>query len=87
MPVPSGYGKSGLDYTICINGRFVAIETKRPGEWLTPRQRQTVIRILTAGGKVFVISGEEGLASFRSWIETCRDTVPPAGTNCRPVNR
>jgi hypothetical protein len=32
MPVPYGYGESSLDYLICVNGRFVAIETKAPGK-------------------------------------------------------
>lgn len=69
MPVPTGYGKSGLDYTICLAGRFVAIETKAPGEWLTPRQRDRALDILSKGGKVFVISGPEGLAAFQDWVK------------------
>ena len=34
MPVPTGFGKSGLDYTMCLC-HFVAIEAKAPDEWLT----------------------------------------------------
>jgi hypothetical protein len=67
MPVPTGWGKSGLDYTICYCGFFVSIETKAPGEWLTPRQRDTAIAILKAGGKVFIISAVEGLDAFKRW--------------------
>jgi hypothetical protein len=72
MPVPSGYGKSGLDYTICLWGHFVAIETKAPDEWLTPRQRTRALEILGAGGTVFVINGPVGLQAFSDWVTRCR---------------
>ena len=76
MFVPVGYGKRNqLDYTLCIYGRFVAIETKAPGEWLTPLQRQTARSILRAGGTVFVISGPEGLASLKRWVERHADRL------------
>jgi hypothetical protein len=68
MLVGHGYGRPGLDFTCCLFGRFVSIETKAPGEWLTPRQRLTALSILRAGGKVFIISGEDGLAALRCWI-------------------
>ena len=68
MHVPFGYGKkNALDYTLCIFGQFVAIETKPPGEWLTPLQRVTARNIIRSGGKVFIISGPEGLAAFTRW--------------------
>jgi penicillin-binding protein-related factor A (putative recombinase) len=41
MPVPSGYGESTLDYIGCYKARFFAIETKKPGGKLTPRQQNT----------------------------------------------
>jgi len=63
-----GYGKPGLDFTCCMFGRFVSIETKAPGEWLTPRQRLTALSILKSGGKVFIISGEEGLGALQRWV-------------------
>lgn len=70
MFVPTGYGKrSQLDYTMSIFGRFVAIETKAPGEWLTPLQRVTARNIIRSGGKVFIISGPDGLRSFWNWVE------------------
>lgn len=69
MFVPVGYGKrNSLDYMLCIYGYFVGIETKAPGEWLTPLQRQTSRTILRAGGKVFIISGVEGLDAFKRWV-------------------
>lgn len=72
MPVPTGYGKSGLDYTLCFYGHFISIEAKAPGEWLTPRQRVTVLEMLNAGATVFLISSDEGLNAFKRWVERCR---------------
>ena len=72
MPVPTGFGKSGLDYTMCLWGHFVVIEAKAPGEWLTPRQRDRALSILGAGGTVFVISGPVGLQAFSDWVVRCR---------------
>jgi len=71
-PVPTGFGKSGLDYTLCLWGHFVVIEAKAPGEWLTPRQRERVLQVLSAGGSAFAISNVEGLEAFKNWVERCR---------------
>jgi hypothetical protein len=66
--VPVGYGRPRLDFTGCSAGRFFAVETKAPGEWLTPRQRVTALHIHEAGGRVFIISGELGLAALERWL-------------------
>lgn len=68
MPVPTGYGKSGLDFSCCVNGRALFIETKAPGENPTPRQRETMTKQLSAGASVFIISGEEGLCALFRWL-------------------
>lgn len=71
MPVPSGYGPSSLDYILCIEGKFVAIETKKPGGKLTARQQFTVRQIKDAGGKVFIIEDGPGvteLIEFFNWL-------------------
>jgi hypothetical protein len=68
MPVPSGFGKSGLDYTGCHYGRFFAIETKAPGKRPTARQLTTIEQMRRAGAKVFVIDADEGLAELNDWI-------------------
>jgi hypothetical protein len=75
-PVPSGFGKSGLDATCCADGRFFTIETKAPGKRLTPRQELTVMEVRRAGGVVFII-GEElrsdghysGMIELKLWLE------------------
>lgn len=70
MFVPVGYGKrNSLDFTVCIAGHFVAIETKEPGNWLTPLQRQTARGMYYAGAKVFIISGPDGLAALKRWVD------------------
>lgn len=55
MPVQNGMGAPGLDFFCCIEGLFVAIETKVPGKPLTPRQYETAKAIARSGGLVFVI--------------------------------
>jgi len=59
MPVPSGFGKSGLDFTVCFFGKFLAIETKKPGGSPTPRQEERIREITAAGGVAIVVSTEE----------------------------
>jgi hypothetical protein len=68
-PVVRVMGKPALDYICSIDGRFVAIEAKASGEWLTSRQRATARDIYLSGGKVFVISGPEGLAALERYLE------------------
>lgn len=55
MPVQSGYGAATLDFLVCLNGRFVAIETKAPGKKLTARQEAVAREIVIAGGRVHLL--------------------------------
>lgn len=78
MSVPSGYGKSTLDYLICCHGRFIAIEAKAPGKKPTPRQKKIIGEIERAGGDVLVIDTEKGaqqLGVLLSGIE-CEASQP-----------
>jgi hypothetical protein len=68
MPVPGGYGKSGLDFNCIVNGYALVIETKAPGKWLTGRQRETARQIFVAGGAVFFISNNDGLRALLKWM-------------------
>ena len=73
MPVQSMYGSAGLDYLLCVNSWFIAIEakkegkiSKRTGERLksakpTTRQEETMRRIKKAGGLCFVVSDKSSL--------------------------
>jgi hypothetical protein len=61
MPVQNGMGSPALDYINCINGYFVAIETKVPGKQLTPRQKLTACAICEANGAVYVIRDQNDI--------------------------
>lgn len=71
MPVQSGYGKKTLDYLLCVNGRFIAIETKAPGKNMTALQEQTAEDICAAGGLVFLVDGQSSLARAMGEIHKC----------------
>ena len=62
MPVQSGYGAKTLDYLLCVNGHFVAIEAKAPGKTYTPLQLVHADEIEAAGGYVFLVDGPVSLA-------------------------
>lgn len=69
MPVPSGYGESTLDYIGCFHKHFFAVETKAPGKRPTPRQSVIINQIEAAGGRVFVVSDDEGLMLLSHWLK------------------
>ena len=66
--VPSVRGGATLDYILCIDGHFVAIEAKKTGAKMSPRQEATATAIRKAGGKVFVISDWEELSEFTEFV-------------------
>lgn len=68
MPVPSGYGRSGLDFHGCIRGHYFAIEAKATGKEPTPLQRATIAAIERAGGMVFVIDDERDVRMLDAWL-------------------
>jgi hypothetical protein len=57
MPVPTGMQAATLDFIGCYEGRFFAIETKRPGGVLT--ERQTICTQRIWGAKGYVIWGSD----------------------------
>ena len=61
MPVQTGLGASTLDYLCCVNGHFVAIETKAPGAHLTARQLVVQSDIQVSYGLVFLVDSEEAI--------------------------
>jgi hypothetical protein len=71
MPVPGGFGVQTLDYLICHNGRFAAIETKAPGKQPTAIQHNVIREMRAAGAEVFVIDGEDsvGFKRLSAWLE------------------
>jgi hypothetical protein len=77
MPVPGGFGASSLDYLICINGFFLAIETKAPGKKPTDRQKRITAQIHRAGGIVRVIEDDVGCAELRELLEKIVNATHP----------
>lgn len=67
-PVPGGYGRSTLDFIGCHRGMLFAIETKAPGEKMTPRQELEAEKIAKAGGQVFEIDDERGIELLWTWL-------------------
>ena len=58
MPVGTRFGSSGVpDFVCCVDGRFLAIETKAPGKRrnTTPLQDDQIMAIHKAGGAAIVI--------------------------------
>ena len=72
-PVQTGMGAATLDCLVCANAWFISIETKTRGKWLTPRQEQTAAAIKDAGGKVFVVDGDEALAELKRYLDEVFD--------------
>lgn len=78
-PVPAGYGIPMLDCVGCHRGAFFAIETKAPGQHLTPRQEFTKCLMENAGAKVFVVGEHSvernpdtwysGLDELEEWLK------------------
>src|SRR4051812_46617626 len=68
MPVPSGYGKTSLDYLGAVAGRAFAVEAKAPGKQPSPRQWLTIREMARGNVKVFVIDGDEGVAELDEWL-------------------
>jgi len=77
MPVPGGFGASSLDYLLCVNGRFVAIETKAPGKKPTDRQNLIIGQIVRAGGAVFVIDSADTLHPLSEFLERTTNAPHP----------
>ena len=57
MPMGGGYGKSGIpDFVGCVNGRFIAIETKANGNKPTALQVKQLREIAEHKGVSIVIN-------------------------------
>lgn len=78
MPVQNGMGEPALDFHVCHRGMYAAIETKAPGKKPTPRQMQTIRKVVASGGSVFVIDSTDGadLAALVMWL-----AFPTPGTH------
>ena len=77
MPVPSGYGRTTIDYLGCYRGRFFAIETKAEGKKPTLRQTHELHSMERAMGKRFVFGGvnDPALEELRLWLDELTRTI------------
>jgi hypothetical protein len=66
-PVQTGLGASTLDCLLCVNGSFVAIETKAKKGVMTHRQKLVRELIEAAGGIVYVVDDIDAADDFR-WV-------------------
>jgi hypothetical protein len=56
MPVQTGYGVKGVpDFVVCLNGRFIAIETKFGGNVLSAHQEIQRNKVVEARGDFYTI--------------------------------
>jgi len=63
-PVPAGFGESHLDWVGCVNGKFLCIETKKPGGKPTPRQLGRIRAVRAAGGIAITIDGTASTTTY-----------------------
>jgi hypothetical protein len=75
-PVQTGFGAPTLDCIGCHEGEYYAVETKAPGQHMTPRQELSKRDMEAAQGVVFVIGetqdelGEySGMEDLRRWLK------------------
>lgn len=72
MPVPSGYGKRTVDYLLCVDGMFAALEAKPDGKQPTPTQSDVLAKVKRANGATFVVNDDESLRVFGNYLELIR---------------
>jgi hypothetical protein len=75
MPVQTGFGRKTLDYLVCINGRFLAIETKAPGKKPTALQEQCIKELEAAGAVVFIIDDVSAVGPLEEWLDAIHDSA------------
>jgi len=72
MPVQTGYGAAGVDFYICYEGWFIAVETKAGEAIPKPRQRKVLEDVASCGGIGICINTIEPLQRCIEWIDAGR---------------
>lgn len=62
-----------FDIVACINGRFVAIDIKRPGDELSKEQEQFIEEVTAAKGLAFTIDSYENFLAWWKFYSTNYD--------------
>lgn len=61
-PVQTGYGKRGLDVFLCVRGRFIGVECKKPDvNEPTKFQGITMSEVVVAGGITLLVNDVQKL--------------------------
>lgn len=85
MPVQTGYGATALDWLLCVNGWFVAVEAKKNNKTdLTPLQIVTSKLMREAGGLVLVIKDDASVDQALSAIRNLAHGPPSDWVKDRP---
>jgi hypothetical protein len=69
MPVMNGMGAPTLDFICCYKGRYLAIETKAPGQKPTKRQQLTMQQMAAAGGFVFTVANDDDFEYLEGYLK------------------
>jgi hypothetical protein len=71
MPVPSGYGRSGLDFEGAIRGYAFSVEAKAPGKKPTARQDIVIEQKRLAGISVWVVDNVNSpeIQNLANWLK------------------
>ena len=70
MPVPCGFGKSGVDYDVVYRGHYIAIEAKKKGvHKATSREEAYLQEVVDAGGISIIADDAEIVKAVINYIE------------------
>ena len=70
LPVSLDMGQHGIpDFVCCYNGQFFGIEAKAEGKKPTPLQVKQAETITKAGGKWFLVDGDDSLMVVEKWLK------------------
>lgn len=69
-PVQNGMGSPALDYWVCHQGFFAAIEAKGPDGHMTDRQIDTATEVTNSKGSMFCVNTAKGgeIEQLRAWL-------------------
>lgn len=69
MPVQNGMGSRSLDFLVCYQGRWIAIETKAGAKGMTPKQNLTAKEMQAAGGITILVNESDTIpAQLNPWF-------------------
>ena len=76
MPVPTGFGKSSLDFVCCIYGLYFQVETKAGKKVMSPRQKQIANKVKEAGGRAFLYNDDPKVnEELEQWLKVISQSL------------